>query len=356
MKPKLSDVAKQAGVSLATADRVINNRSGVREQTRQKVMDVVRELGYRPDPIAAQLAKTSKTKIAFIVPSDTYSIAQAVERYWMDVYDSARFARVSLNICAYEASGGSEPLDYLNEVAEISDVIVVCAADTEPLRARIHDLKAAGKLIYSLMTDLEEEATNRYVGFDQYKLGRTISYFLMLLTNRATGKILCHSMFANTKAFSQRMSGHQDFQIGQGWDADHVAFTGPSVHISCKDQYHTHSQSGQPVVGVVCWGLGCVDSFLGEALRTKSTRPKIVVVVFDMNANVVSALLEEKIDAVFYLDSALITQHAIKLALSDLEARKSIDRPDNGARSEDYLVDFSLYVKENLPEWCHALK
>ena len=37
LKPKLSDVAKHAGVSLATADRVINNRAGVREMTERSV-------------------------------------------------------------------------------------------------------------------------------------------------------------------------------------------------------------------------------------------------------------------------------------------------------------------------------
>lgn len=340
---------------MATADRVINNRPGVRDKTRQKVMDVVRKLGYRPDPIAAQLAKTSKAKIAFILPSDTYSIAQAVERYWMDVYDTARFARVSLDICAYEASKGEDPLDSLERVAEGADAIVVCAADTEALRNRVRELKAEGKLIYSLMTDLQDDSTNRYVGFDQYKLGRTISYFLMLLTSKAPGNVLCHSMFSDTRAFFQRMQGHEDFRNSQDWQADHVAFTGPSASINCKDKYLDYMDSEKPVVGVVCWGHGCLDFFHDEALRRQTGRPKIVVVVFDMNAKIVSALLEEKIDAIFYLDSSMITQHAIKLALNDLEERKTISEKEIEKKSDDYLVDFSLYVKENLPQWCHSL-
>ena len=52
----LQDVAREAGVSLATADRVLNGRSGVRGPTAERVRDAVARLGYRPNAAAARLA------------------------------------------------------------------------------------------------------------------------------------------------------------------------------------------------------------------------------------------------------------------------------------------------------------
>jgi LacI family transcriptional regulator len=52
----LEQVAKLAGVSLTTASRVINGQPGVRSETRERVLQVIREVGYQPDPVARSLA------------------------------------------------------------------------------------------------------------------------------------------------------------------------------------------------------------------------------------------------------------------------------------------------------------
>lgn len=52
----LEEIAKLAGVSRSTASRVINERAGVSSATRERVLQVVREHGYRPNPEARSLA------------------------------------------------------------------------------------------------------------------------------------------------------------------------------------------------------------------------------------------------------------------------------------------------------------
>jgi LacI family transcriptional regulator len=52
----LKEIAKIAGVSSSTVSRVINNRPGVRPETRERVQKIVREYGYEPDPVARSLA------------------------------------------------------------------------------------------------------------------------------------------------------------------------------------------------------------------------------------------------------------------------------------------------------------
>jgi DNA-binding LacI/PurR family transcriptional regulator len=51
----LNDVARLAGVSYQTVSWVINNHPSVAEKTRQRVLEVIRELNYRPNHAARSL-------------------------------------------------------------------------------------------------------------------------------------------------------------------------------------------------------------------------------------------------------------------------------------------------------------
>ena len=63
-KATIYDVAREAGVSLATVSRVINGSSVVREKTKEKVMKVIDELNFKPNQIARGLATNKTTTIA----------------------------------------------------------------------------------------------------------------------------------------------------------------------------------------------------------------------------------------------------------------------------------------------------
>ncbi len=60
------DVAGRAGVSLATVSRVMNNPEKVNEATRERVLAVIKELGYRPNAIARGLASRKSTTVGVV--------------------------------------------------------------------------------------------------------------------------------------------------------------------------------------------------------------------------------------------------------------------------------------------------
>jgi LacI family transcriptional regulator len=64
----MSDVARYAKVSLMTVSRVINNKGDVSSETRQRVLDVISNLGYRPSAIARSLATKETSTIGLVVP------------------------------------------------------------------------------------------------------------------------------------------------------------------------------------------------------------------------------------------------------------------------------------------------
>lgn len=61
------DVSLRAGVSLATVSRVINKNSNVSDKTRQKVLDAMAELDYRPNTIAQSLASNVSNSVGVLV-------------------------------------------------------------------------------------------------------------------------------------------------------------------------------------------------------------------------------------------------------------------------------------------------
>src|SRR5262245_7958404 len=68
-RPTIRDVAERAGVSIATVSRVLNDRADVSPETRERVREVAREVGYSADPAAVALA-TQRTHVVAVVVGD----------------------------------------------------------------------------------------------------------------------------------------------------------------------------------------------------------------------------------------------------------------------------------------------
>lgn len=68
MKVTIKNVAEKAGVSIATVSRVINNSQQVSEQVRSRVLEVIDEMGFKPNPVARSLVMKKSRLIGVIVP------------------------------------------------------------------------------------------------------------------------------------------------------------------------------------------------------------------------------------------------------------------------------------------------
>jgi len=86
------DVARQAGVSIGTVSRVLNNRDRVSQKTRERVLQAMRELDYHPKSYAQALASQQTDTIGLVLPQVNdpffYEIVRGVE----DVVSAAGFS------------------------------------------------------------------------------------------------------------------------------------------------------------------------------------------------------------------------------------------------------------------------
>ncbi len=65
----VKEIARRADVSIATVDRVIHNRRGVSESTRQKINEIIEEIGFQPNILASRLASKKTNQFAVLIPN-----------------------------------------------------------------------------------------------------------------------------------------------------------------------------------------------------------------------------------------------------------------------------------------------
>ncbi len=108
----IRDVAKKAGVSVATVSRVINNKGKVSEKTELAVLQAIKELSYQPNSVARSLSSRKSNVVALIVPSINNAffpeLARAVE-------DIAQLNGYKLFLCNTDDSR-EKLVDYLDSL------------------------------------------------------------------------------------------------------------------------------------------------------------------------------------------------------------------------------------------------
>jgi LacI family transcriptional regulator len=90
------DVAREAGVSMATVSRVVNNNPNVKPQTRKKVYEAIEKLGYRPNAVARGLASKKTTTVGVVIPDISNSIFAEVAR---GIEDIANMYHYNIILC-----------------------------------------------------------------------------------------------------------------------------------------------------------------------------------------------------------------------------------------------------------------
>lgn len=98
MPKTIYDIAKAAGVSIATVSRVFNSTDSVKESTRKKVLDIAEELGYHPQVFAQGLARRKKNSLMMLVPVISNYYLTEILRGTQDYLSTHDFELTIINI------------------------------------------------------------------------------------------------------------------------------------------------------------------------------------------------------------------------------------------------------------------
>ncbi|GFH43207.1 catabolite control protein A [Lactococcus hodotermopsidis] len=127
------DVAREAGVSMATVSRVVNGNQNVKEVTRRKVLDVIDRLDYRPNAVARGLASKKTTTVGVVIPDIANSYFASLARGIDDIATMYKYNIVIANSDGF----GDKEINVVNTLlAKQVDGLVYLAHDlSDKIRA-----------------------------------------------------------------------------------------------------------------------------------------------------------------------------------------------------------------------------
>ncbi|MCO7736203.1 LacI family DNA-binding transcriptional regulator [Brucella intermedia] len=340
MKPTVHDIARTAGVSLATVDRVLNERPGVRAKTRDRVMAAMNTLGYVRDVGAANLARGRLYQFDFILPDNENTFMLSLRAELQSATERALAERVLINLVLVPAFDEAALVAALDDCATRKpDGVAFVAVDTDPVRAACDRLGEQGVHAVTLVSDLGQSTRTHYVGVDNGAAGRTAARLLGLFANGTEGalavvagslKVRDHQerFEGFTAAMKADFPGREILPVLEGFDE------GSRVEKLVAELLDERSD----IAGI--YSLGAGNSGLVKALaRHNSNRP--LVIAHERDSVTSKALTDGIIHAVLAQDAG----HEIRSAIRVLKA--SADRLAIVPGQEHIRIE--IFLKDNLP-------
>ncbi len=125
----IQDVARAAGVSVATVSRVLNNSPLVKENTKARIVQVIKELAYEPNYLGRELRRAETRRIMVMTPSLVFPIMAGV---YKGMQETAQRHGYHVLVCS--TSGRREKEEELLHMlkTKIVDGIVMLTSTLEP--------------------------------------------------------------------------------------------------------------------------------------------------------------------------------------------------------------------------------
>lgn len=340
-KPTVNDIARVAGVSLATVDRVLNERPGVRSVTIKKVHEAIDQLGYVRDTAAANLARQKTYRFVFVLPDWKGQFLASLEQGIAEVIMNApqnrtevRTIRVPNHDHTFLASTVAE-LD----PAEV-DGLAIMAKETPVVRDAIADLRKRGIPVVSLVSDQPNSDRDHFVGIDNVAAGRTAGTLLGRFTGGRVGKVVVVITNKQSRDMIERRHG-----FDQIVSADHPNLELlPSVE-GQENALHTERvtlralQQNRDAIGI--YSVGASVQGIARAIAAADLPHRPILVDHELTENSAALLRAGIIDAVITQNTGHLARSALRVLRAKCDKTPVIKSQEN--------IRIEIVLRENLP-------
>ena len=180
----IKDIAQACGVSTATVSKALNNREDVNPQTRERVQETARQLGYLPNAMARAL-KTNKTYNIGVLMVDKAD-SGLTHRYFASILDSFKVAmeRSGYDLTFISNQIGSQTCSYL-EHCRYRNVDGVLAACVDFSTQEVQDLLDSSLPVVSV--DYDSGENYAVVSDNAEGIREAVEYALRLIAKEHPG-------------------------------------------------------------------------------------------------------------------------------------------------------------------------
>ena len=340
LKATLQDVARTAGVSLATVDRVVNRRDGVRGKTVARVEAALAKLSYRPDAAAARLARNQTFHFAFILPTGANSFMTNLDEQVRRTANWLASQRAFIDVLYVDVFDPDALASVLASLSPSYDGVATIALDHPKVRAAIDDAANRGIRVVTLVSDAPSSRRLHYVGIDNPAAGRTAAALMgrFLRGRRGSvgviaGSLVCAIMpsgnSASTRSCRANIPTCRRLPPLEGRDDNER--TGMLA---------ARLLSRQPdLVGLYSVGAG--NRGIAAALEASGRAPDIVWIAHELTVHTRDLLLRGVIDAIINQDPGHEARSAARVLLAHCLGDPVI--PDQER------INIDIFLRDNLP-------
>ena len=208
----IDDIAKASGVSRATVDRVINERSKVSPRTREHVLKTIGTLQGNGAPAESPLLRgrgrpTDLQRVGLVIQASTpftQALLEEVERCTAN----KGLLRLRCAFSAHVSHSDQDTLRLIQELEPSTDALAVLCKNTADNLDALRRIGQVGKPVVTLTSDLDPVARAGYVGPDNRRAGQIAAF----IAGRTLEGVEAPEVAVVVGYYSYR--GHEDREIG----------------------------------------------------------------------------------------------------------------------------------------------
>ncbi|MEX0954835.1 MAG: LacI family DNA-binding transcriptional regulator [Rhizobiaceae bacterium] len=339
-RPTVNDIAKTAGVSLATVDRVINMRPGVREKTVARVSAAIEQLGYVRDVTAANLARQRLYRMVFVLPDAPALFVDALRDAISEATSSSIADRTEVRIITFPNGNPHALVKSLRALsADDTDGVAIFAPETPHVRDAIARLKADGIPIVALVSDLPNTERDHFVGIDNIAAGRTAGFLMGKFIGKTGSSVMILVSSLQARDNVERRLGFDQV----------MAESFPQIEVLPSLENHDDDAVTERLVSEMLerrhdiagiYSVGHGSRALVDVVREHERRKGITLIAHELTQVTREALHDNLMDAVISQDVG----HIVRSALRVLRAKS--DRRDIVQSQERIRIE--IVIRENL--------
>lgn len=345
---RIPDIARLAGVSTATVDRVLNGRTGVRASTVQRVMRAAAELDYLPAGTAADgagLVAAAATaprpmRLSFLLPAGNNRFIRMLGD--MVHYSQEHWTPFNVR-CRTEFIESFNPHELaaaLRRHGQRADGIALMALEHPEVREAVSELVAAGVPVVTLISDLSNSGRTAYLGLDNRAAGRTAGYLIGRFIGPRPAKVALIAGSRSYRAHEEREAGFLHV-LSEMFGQLEVVGLREGHDDSEQNCLQTRSLLEQhPTLGGI-YNIGGASDGVARALKDTGRDQKVVFIGHGLTPDTRALLIDGSMDAVITQSPQAALANAVRIFVNVREGRP----PLSGVESTRSQVIF----RENLP-------
>lgn len=342
MAVTIRDIAKKAGVSRGTVDRVLHHRKGVKPEVEERVTLIAEELGFSPNLAGKALAtRKQPLRLGCLLPSIGNPFFKEVIEGFKQAESELSDFGVSVDIIQIKSFEVDIHLKALKQLRKQQyNGVCITSIDVPQVQEQINCLSRDGTAVITVNTDITESKRLCYVGPDYYHGGKTASGFLSLVEAKPLRLVILTGSF-HIKGHNERIKGflqglerrNHTYEIQdtiEGFDDDHLSYA--NTLKSLKEHPHANC------LFVVAAGVegAC------KAIKELDLQQTIRIVCFDDIPAVKALIREGSISFTFCQEPRRQGYEAIQKLFFHLM--------DKALPVEDTITNTIIKIQENLDD------